>query len=129
MITPNRQELDALLAGRPSESSPERTVADDYQATVVSFGCIAAPDGRTWIDPGDIVGLGTSGAGDVLAGAAGGAAARCHDATQAACWAALAHRRAATRAAGSVAPVGYLAREVADEIAPALAELSRAAGG
>ena len=68
--------------------------------------------------------LGTSGAGDVLAGAAGGAGARCHDAVQAACWAALCHRVAATRLAETVVPIGYLARQVADEIAPALAELA-----
>jgi len=71
-----------------------------------------------------VLGLGTSGAGDVLAGAAGGAGARCHDAPQAACWAALCHRVAATRLAETVVPIGYLARQVADEIAPALAELA-----
>ena len=49
-------------------------------ATVVSFDCVAAADGRVWIDPNDARGLGTSGAGDVLAGLAGGLAARCRDA-------------------------------------------------
>jgi len=125
LITVNRQELDFLLDGRQGDVRPERIVAEDYGLTVVSFGCVASPDGRTWTDEVSVLGLGTSGAGDVLAGAAGGAGARCHDAVQAACWAALCHRVAATRLAETVVPIGYLARQVADEIAPALAELAR----
>ena len=124
LITVNRQELDFLLDGRQGDGRPERIVAEDYGLTVVSFGCVASPDGRTWTDEVSVLGLGTSGAGDVLAGAAGGAGARCHDAVQAACWAALCHRVAATRLAETVVPIGYLARQVADEIAPALAELA-----
>jgi len=125
LITVNRQELDFLLDGRQGDVRPERIVAEDYGLTVVSFGCVASPDGRTWTDEVSVLGLGTSGAGDVLAGAAGGAGARCHDAVQAACWAALCHRVAATRLTETVVPIGYLARQVADEIAPALAELAR----
>ena len=90
----------------------------------MSFECVAAADGRVWIDPCEVRGLGTSGAGDVLAGVAGGLAARCGDAAQAACWAAVTHRRAAQRLSRSVAPIGYLARQLADEVAPALAELT-----
>lgn len=95
-----------------------------YGLTVASFGRVAAPDGRSWFDSVEVSGLGTSGAGDVLAGAAGGAAARCHDAVQAACWATLCHRVAASRLADGFAPVGYLARQLADEIAPALADVA-----
>jgi NAD(P)H-hydrate repair Nnr-like enzyme with NAD(P)H-hydrate dehydratase domain len=92
--------------------------------TVVSFGHVASSDGRSWIDTGTATGLGTSGAGDVLAGAVGGAGARCHDAPQAACWATLCHRRAAARLSETFAPIGYLARQLADELPLALAELS-----
>jgi NAD(P)H-hydrate repair Nnr-like enzyme with NAD(P)H-hydrate dehydratase domain len=78
-----------------------------------------------WSDPGEPCGLGTSGAGDVLAGAVGGLGARCHDGPQAACWATTAHRVASNRLAAQRAPMGYLARELADELAPSLAELGR----
>jgi NAD(P)H-hydrate repair Nnr-like enzyme with NAD(P)H-hydrate dehydratase domain len=124
IITPNRQELEGLVDGR-SDDDPERFVAQHYGLTVVSFGHVAGPDGEFWVDPTAVTGLGTSGAGDVLAGTAGGAGARCHDAIQAACWAALCHRTAATRLSETFAPVGYLARQLADEIAPTLAELTR----
>ena len=48
--------------------------------------------GGCGVDDDAVRGLGTSGAGDVLAGAAGGLGARCGDAVTAACWAALVHR-------------------------------------
>ena len=89
----------------------------------MSFGRVAAADGRVWIDPDEVRGLGTSGAGDVLAGVVGGLAARCGDAAQAACWAAV--RTGWPRSAVPIGrPVGYLARELADEVAAALAELT-----
>lgn len=124
IATPNREELDLLLDDAPHRGQAERAVADTYGVAVVSFGRVVAPDGRSWIDPAEVSGLGTSGAGDVLAGAAGGAGARCHDAVQAACWATLCHRLAASRLAASFAPVGYLARQLADEVAAALAILA-----
>lgn len=128
IVTPNRQELESLLEsllqGCGGVERPELAVSTAYRLTVVCFGRVAGPDGRSWVDPVGVTGLGTSGAGDVLAGAAGGAGSRCHDAVQAACWATLCHRLAATRLAATVAPVGYLARELADELAPALAELA-----
>ena len=127
LLTPNREELRSLLGKDRAQSDgrPEAVAAVRHGAAVVSFDCVAAADGRVWIDASEVRGLGTSGAGDVLAGAAGGLAARCGDAAQAACWAAVTHRRAANRLSEAVAPVGYLARQLADEVAPALAELSR----
>jgi hydroxyethylthiazole kinase-like uncharacterized protein yjeF len=128
LLTPNREELDALLGPGGGDDDdhddewPEAVAAARYGAAVISFEHVAAPDGRVWVDASEVHGLGTSGAGDVLAGVAGGIAARCGDAAQAACWAAATHRLAAQRLSRSVAPMGYLARELADEIAPALAE-------
>jgi ADP-dependent NAD(P)H-hydrate dehydratase len=63
----------------------------------------------------------------VLAGIAGGIGARCGDATSAACWATLLHRGAARRAATRIGPLGYLARELNDELPGTLSELSEAA--
>ena len=104
LLTPNRQELDrssvtTATTGRPrpTATSPAAVAAVRHGAAVVSFECVAAADGRVWIDPSEVRGLGTSGAGDVLAGVAGGLAARCGDAAQAACWAAVTHRLAAQR--------------------------------
>ena len=125
VITPNHEELRSLTDEQGETRQLARSVAERFGVTVVSFGHVASPDGRGWIDTGAATGLGTSGAGDVLAGAVGGAGARCHDVAQAACWAALCHRRAAARLAETFAPIGYLARQLADELPLALAELSR----
>jgi hydroxyethylthiazole kinase-like uncharacterized protein yjeF len=123
VLTPNRGEVGTLLAGADPDE-PERAVADRYGAAVTSFDLVVAPDGRSWRDPLDVEGLGTSGSGDVLAGAVGALAARCGDPVQAACWATLAHRTAARRLARRVAGSGYLARELADELPQALAEIA-----
>lgn len=123
VITPNRDELARLLNGSPARGAAEQVVATERGVTVVSFGRVATPDGRTWLDPDPVTGLGTSGAGDVLAGAIGGLAARTHDVVVAACWATVCHRVAANRLADAMAPVGYLARELVDELPLALAEL------
>lgn len=123
IVTPNREELARLAGHEDMKSSPEAFVAAEHHVTVVSFGHIVAPDGCCWTDRGTVVGLGTSGAGDGLAGAIGGVAARSGDVSTAAAWATLSHRIAANRAAATIAPVGYLAREVIDELPRALAEL------
>jgi ADP-dependent NAD(P)H-hydrate dehydratase len=119
VLTPNRDELAALVDGG-DHGLPELAAAARHGATVVSFGKVATADGRCWCDPTEVRGLGTSGSGDVLAGTVGGLAARCGDATQAACWAAVAHRGAGARLADRLAPVGYLARELADELVPTM---------
>jgi hydroxyethylthiazole kinase-like uncharacterized protein yjeF len=124
VITPNRDELSSLTDERGDTRQLARSVARRFGVTVVSFGHVASPDGRVWTDTGSASGLGTSGAGDVLAGAVAGVGARCHDAPQAACWATLCHRRAAARLCETFAPIGYLARQLADELPLALAELS-----
>jgi hydroxyethylthiazole kinase-like uncharacterized protein yjeF len=128
VLTPNSQELDELVAG--TETDPEtsgfaeQAAARCYRAAIVSFGCVATADGSIWSDPTPVLGLGTSGAGDVLAGLVGGAGARCHDATASALWAAVVHRRAARRLAHRVGRTGYLASELADEVPATLESLS-----
>ena len=138
VITPNREELASFVeGGAGGDDAAEADTADGAVANgdvvaaarrsgaaVVSFEYVAAADGRLWADPHEVVGLGTSGAGDVLAGLAGGFSARCHDAVHAACWAALTHRAAARRLGCSGAPLGYLARELADELSAAIDALT-----
>ena len=123
VITPNHQELELLAGAGADGDDRAASVALAHGVTVTSFGRVVAADGRVWSDPQEPCGLGTSGAGDVLAGAVAGLGARCHDGPQAACWATAAHRVASDRLAARGAPVGYLARELADELAPSLAVL------
>jgi len=118
LMTPNRQEA-ARLAGLPETHEPAevlRIASQDTRAVLSSFGTVQAPDGRVWSTTTESAGLGTSGSGDVLAGLVGGAAARSGNRLQAACWATYAHMEAGRRLADSVGEVGYLARQLLDQI-------------
>jgi hydroxyethylthiazole kinase-like uncharacterized protein yjeF len=84
---------------------------------------IAAPDGRLWRDDSGGIGLGVSGSGDVLAGVVAGLAARGADPAQAAVWGSHLHGRAGDRLAADVGPLGYLAREVAQQLPRVLTEI------
>lgn len=68
-------------------------------------------------------GLGTSGSGDVLAGAIAGLRARGTSDAQAACWGTHLHAAAADRLASRLGPLGFLARELADELPALMLEL------
>ena len=122
VLTPNRQELEQLAGDATADA--DRAVAIRFGVCVVSFGRVALPDGRVLFDASTARGLGTSGSGDVLAGAIGGLAARCGDGPRAAAWGGFIHRMAGERLARRVAPTGYLARELADELAPTLAGIT-----
>lgn len=132
VLTPNRGECRRLalaVAGEGADDRPNAEqaaiVADRFGAVVSVFGHVAAPDGRAWCDDRSVVGLATSGSGDVLAGLIGGVAAACGDAAQAACWGTFAHLSAGASLATGVGPVGFLAREIAAEAAAVLADVSR----
>ena len=92
-----------------------------YQAVVSLYGHIAAPDGRAWREESGDAGLGTSGSGDVRAGIVGGLLSRGTDPAQAACWGAYVHAVAGQRLAGRFGRIGFLARELLDEIPLTLA--------
>ena len=62
------------------------------------------------------VGLATSGSGDTLAGIVAGLAARGATAAHAAVWGAYLHGSAGRVLAGRIGPIGFLARELLDEI-------------
>jgi hydroxyethylthiazole kinase-like uncharacterized protein yjeF len=109
VLTVNPSELEHLGLGTPAQTA-ERT-----GAVVVCGGTekhVAAPDGRTWVVQGGGPGLGSSGSGDVQAGVVAGLLARGAEPAQAAVWGAFVHARAGEELAGSVGPVGYLAREL-----------------
>jgi ADP-dependent NAD(P)H-hydrate dehydratase len=125
VLTPNHQELDQLVPDTATDPAtpclPERAAATCHGVAIISFGCVATTDGSIWSDPAPVAGLGTSVAGDVLAGLAGGVGARSHDATTSALWASVVHRHAARRLASRMGRTGYLASEIADEV-PAILE-------
>jgi NAD(P)H-hydrate repair Nnr-like enzyme with NAD(P)H-hydrate dehydratase domain len=77
-----------------------------------------------YVDRSGNAGLATSGSGDVLAGLLAGLAARGADPLQAVVWAAHVHGLAGDRLAARIGAVGYLARELLDEIPGVLTSLT-----
>jgi ADP-dependent NAD(P)H-hydrate dehydratase len=124
ILTPNSEEASRLLGrdlDRTETDVPE--IAARYQAVVTSKGIIADPGGGVWRIGSGHGGLATSGSGDVLAGAVAGLLARGADPSQAACWASHVHAAAGDRLAVSVGAMGFLARELLDELPRVLVEL------
>ncbi|CAN5787869.1 NAD(P)H-hydrate dehydratase [soil metagenome] len=77
---------------------------------------VATHDGRVFANTAGNHGLGTSGSGDVLAGVIGGLAARGADAVQAAVWGVHLHALAGDALRRRIGPLGYLARELLEEL-------------
>ncbi|MFJ6455926.1 NAD(P)H-hydrate dehydratase [Paenarthrobacter sp. NPDC091669] len=127
ILTPNPTETGILL-GRDVEDLERdvAAVADRFDAVVSCQGIIAGPsgaDGKLWKITTGYGGLGTSGSGDVLTGAVAGLRARGTSDAQAACWGTHLHAAAADRLASKLGPLGFLARELADELPALMLEL------
>ncbi|WP_127783588.1 NAD(P)H-hydrate dehydratase [Rhodococcus sp. X156] len=120
VLTPNTTEAAFLLHCEEDElDDPLDTavrVAEAYGAVVTAHNGIADAKGGRWVSPTGHSGLGTAGSGDVLAGAVAGLLARGADAAQAACWGTYLHGTAGDRLAARVGRVGFLARELLEEI-------------
>jgi len=128
LLTPNATELERLLdtgdsAQPEAAGDPRQRLAERYRAVLSSDNHIVTPDGERWLVPAGHSGLGTSGSGDVLAGALAGLLARGVPAAQAACWATYLHAAAGDRLAARVGSLGFLARELLDELPLVLTEL------
>lgn len=130
VLNVNPTEL-AHTVGRPLEEvaadplPPAREAARRSGVVVLCGGAekyVVAPDGRAWVVQGGGPGLGVSGSGDVQAGVVAGLLARGAEPAQAAVWGAHLHARAGERLAVAVGAVGYLAREIADEVPGTLVE-------
>jgi NAD(P)H-hydrate repair Nnr-like enzyme with NAD(P)H-hydrate dehydratase domain len=151
ILTPNVTEAGILLghdAGRLARVVPE--IAEKYGAVVSCQGVIAQPSGaggghgggdggraRTgaggrsgggagaalWEITTGHSGLGTSGSGDVLSGTIAGLRARGTTDAQAACWGTHLHAAAGDRLASRLGGLGYLARELTEELPPLMMEL------
>lgn len=131
LLTPHAGEM-AHLTG----AAKEAVLADPHEAAVAAarrwnavvalkgpVTVIATPDGRLWHHEGGNCGLATSGSGDTLAGAIGGLAARGAELAQACAWGVVLHAQAGEQLAARLGPVGYLAREIPQEMLAALKRL------
>ena len=127
VLLPHAGELASLLECDEAEVDSDPVgcglrAAELHQAIVLVKGVtshVVTPDGRAWAYRGGAPGLGVSGSGDTLAGIVGGLMARGADPLTALLWGVLLHGEAGEALAAKVGPIGFLAREIPDEI-PAL---------
>ena len=124
VLTPNPAEM-AKITGATQEAvegdlrGVATAVAEDVNAVVALKGpetFIATPYGEVFRYSEDDVGLATSGSGDILAGILVGLLARGATLDQAAVWAVYLHGAAGNRLRRRMGPVGFLARELSDEV-------------
>ena len=123
VCTPHHGEM-ARLIGWSKRRISENPIAAAEQFARSHTGCLVLKSDCTLVMHESTLlvhkhghpGLGTSGSGDVLAGGLVGLLARGLPPVVAAGWAVYAHALAGRRLAKRIAPVGYLAREVADEL-------------
>ena len=124
VFLPNAEELAALLECDEADIKREpiasgARAAEVYHAIVLVKGVtshVVTPSGEAWTYDGGAPGLGVSGSGDVLAGIVGGLLARGAETLNALLWAVWLHGEAGAALAKKTAPIGFLAREIADEI-------------
>lgn len=131
IVMPNPKEMADLLGCSLDDvdSDPAAAVGAAVERLGVTVTLRAteawttAPNESLFRDEAGNPGLATSGSGDVLAGAIAGLGARGADPLTATVWATHLHRIAAGRCAARLGTVGYLARELLDELPLAHATL------
>ena len=124
VLLPNAKELASLLDCETDHVEQDPVgcgirAAELYRSIVLVKGVtshVVTPNGDCWTYEGGAPGLGVSGSGDVLAGIVGGLLARGAKPLSALLWAVWLHGEAGARLARKIGPVGFLAREIADEI-------------
>jgi ADP-dependent NAD(P)H-hydrate dehydratase len=124
IITPHAAEMASLcdLSVEEVERDSQRIAqqaARRFQSIVVLKGAetlICSESGPACLNRRGNVGLATAGSGDVLAGILAGLCARGTDPLPAAVWAVALHARAGENLARRMGPIGYLAREIIDQI-------------
>ncbi|MBK8914820.1 MAG: NAD(P)H-hydrate dehydratase [Phycisphaerales bacterium] len=127
VLTPHPGEMARLLPGRSAELmrgdagarlEAAVSLARETRAVVVlkGRGTIVTDGERHFVNPSGSSGMAAGGMGDVLAGLIAALIGRGMSPFDAACRGVWQHGAAADRAARRVGSVGYLAREVADEL-------------
>ena len=124
VLLPDKDELAALLDCDEAEVERDALgcglrAAELYRAVLLVKGPtshVVTQDGEVWTYDGGAPGLGVSGSGDVLAGIVGGLLARGAEPLNALLWAVWLHGEAGTALAKKVGPIGFLARQIADEV-------------
>jgi len=124
VLLPHAGELASLLDCDEDEIERDpigcgKRAAERYRSVVLVKGVtshVVCPEGQVWTYDGGAPGLGVSGSGDVLAGIVGGLLARGAEPLDALLWAVWLHGEAGAALAKNVGPIGFLAREIADEI-------------
>lgn len=124
ILTPHAGEMASMLSVDKNEVSehPQQIAeraARTLGAIVILKGpvtYIASPNHPTCCYTAGDVGLATSGSGDTLAGVIVGLAARGTDPFVAACWGVSLHGAAGNALARKIGRIGFLARELLDEI-------------
>jgi hydroxyethylthiazole kinase-like uncharacterized protein yjeF len=121
VLNPNEEEAARLLGRGLGDDriADLREIARRYEAVVNCYGDIVDPSGTTWRVSGGGAGLGTSGSGDVLAGAMAGMAARGLPPERAAVWASWVHATAGDRLTKHPG-LGFLAGDLARELTPTI---------
>jgi hydroxyethylthiazole kinase-like uncharacterized protein yjeF len=127
ILLPHAGELADLLESDEAkvEAAPidaGQRAAQLYRSVVLVKGVksqIVHPDGRAWTYSGGAPGLGVSGSGDVLAGIVGGLLSRGAEPLAALLWGVWLHGEAGAVLAKKIGPIGFLAREIAEQV-PAL---------
>jgi ADP-dependent NAD(P)H-hydrate dehydratase len=117
VLTPNISEAERLADEEISDLAPTLiTIAKAYGAAVSCQNLVASAEGELWAAGTGTVGLGTSGSGDVLAGAITGLCARRATPQQAAVWGTYLHASAGDALATRIGSIGFLARELLPEL-------------
>jgi hydroxyethylthiazole kinase-like uncharacterized protein yjeF len=124
VLLPHAGELASLLECDDEEVERNpigcgQRAAKRYRAIVLVKGVeshVVTPAGEAWLYSGGAPGLGVSGSGDVLAGIVGGLLARGAEPLNALLWAVWLHGEAGAALSRKVGPIGFLAREIAEEI-------------
>jgi NAD(P)H-hydrate epimerase len=135
ILTPHLGEMSRLTGVRPSDLEAHRIDAarewaQKWRAIVILKGAptvVAAPDGRTSVNPTGNPGMATAGMGDVLSGTIAALLAQRVAPFDAARLAVYVHGAAGDAAAVDVGPIGLVAGDVADRLPRALARLVPAA--
>lgn len=135
VLTPHPGEMARLVRKTTAEVQAARAeiaakAASEWGVVLVLKGAktvVAAPDGRTSVDPHEVPALASGGTGDVLSGIIGGLLAQKQDPFTAAVTGVYVHGEAGRRVAARLGDSGLLASDLLPEI-PAVMQTLRAGG-